>query len=351
MLGLTTSERYDAIAVVNRRIIVYTSPSTSSTCASAFANPTTLTLSNRRSGSCADPAIFGRLVIPVITVDKGLPAPGGGPSEVVRIAHVTSASPGYVLGPIVMTFSAFAYGDTKPSWIYGGGDLWLYDWVDHFDLLRISATTGAVLQRLVVPKIQRPLLAFNQDGLWIAPTGESSGPLYRLAPGGSRLTPVFNLGPGGFVWWLVASGDAVWLEDQPRPVTKSATIWELRGPDALPVWHEVQSSALNAVINQNDSPSMVVGNGNAGLWTVAVVPSLGDKQQVTRVDPRTGKLAVVATLPAYPPWTSDPAFIQASWQATTFEGSLFLLEPTTPLPDPEMVEIAGFLYRVTPNGL
>ena len=86
-----------------------------------------------------------------------------------------------------MTFPALAWGDTEPSWIYGGGDLWLYDWTDHFDLLRISATTGAVLQRLVVPKIQSPLLAFNEDGLWIAPTGESSGPLYRLAPGASRL--------------------------------------------------------------------------------------------------------------------------------------------------------------------
>jgi hypothetical protein len=358
VLGLTTSERYDAIAVVNGRIIVYTSASTSSACSSAFVNPATLTLSNRRSGNCADPAIFGRSVIPAISIDKDLPAAGGGPSEVVRIAHVTSASPGYALGPIVMTFSALAYGDTKPSWTYGGGDLWLYDWVNHFDLLRISATTGAVLQRLVVPKIQSPLLAFNQEGLWIAPIGESSGPLYRLARGASRLTPVFNLGPGGFAWWLVASGDAVWIEDQPRPVSKSATIWELRGPDAVPVWHEAPSSALKAVINQvgYDSPSMVVGNGSDGLWTVVVVSSLGDKQQVIRVDPRTGKLAVVATLPAYPPWTSDPAFIQASWQATTFEGSLFLLDPTTPeppttpLPEPE-IEVAGFLYRVTPSGL
>ena len=96
---------------------------------------------------------------------------------------------------------------------------------------------------------------------------------------------------------------------------------------------------------------LVVGNGSDGLWTVVVVPSLGDKQQVIRVDPPTGKLAVVATLPAYPPWTSDPAFIQAAWQATTFEGSLFLLDPTTPLPEPDGIEIAGFLYRVAPNCL
>ena len=173
-----------------------------------------------------------------------------------------------------MTCSALAYGDTKPSWTYGGGDLWLYDWVDHFDPLRISATTGQVLQRLVVPKIWRPLLAFNNDGLWIAPTGDSTGPLYRLTPGATRLTPVFKLAPGGFAWWLVASGDSVWIDDQPRPVTNHATIWELRGPNAVPAWHQAASAALRAVVNQVgvDSPSMVVGSGSDDLWTVVVSP-------------------------------------------------------------------------------
>ena len=118
-----------------------------------------LALSGLRRGSCADPAVFGRSVVPAISIDKALPAKGGGPSAVVRIAHVTPGSPGYALGPVVMTFPALAYGDTKPSWIYGRGDLWLYDWADRFDLLRISATTGAVLQRLQVSAFQTPLLA------------------------------------------------------------------------------------------------------------------------------------------------------------------------------------------------
>jgi hypothetical protein len=369
-LRLTTSERYDAIAVVNGRIIVYGPaspspefPSTSSTCSSAFVNPSTLALSNRRSGNCADPAIFERSVIPAISIDRNLPAASGGPNAIVRIARVTSVSPGYALGPVVMSFPALAYGDTKPSWIYGGGDLWLYDWVNHFDLLRISATTGAVLQRLVVPKIQSPLLAFNEQGLWIAPIGESSGPLYRLAPGASRLTPVFDLGPGGFAWWLIASGDSVWIDKQPRPVSKPATVWELRGPDAIPVWHEAQNPKLRTVVEQVplDSPSMVVGNGSDGLWTVVVSPSgspSGLQQQVSRIDPRTGKLAPVATLTsAYPQEEPSPSVsMLESWQATTFEGSLFILDPTTPVPPttpaPEAaIEAGGFLYRVTPSGL
>src|ERR1035438_7926422 len=122
-----------------------------------------------------------------------------------------------------MTFSALTYDQTEPSWIYGGGDLWLYDWTDHFDLLRISAMTGAVLQRLSIPKIQTPLLAFNNDGLWIAPTGESTSPLYRRTSGATSVSAVFHFGAGGFALWLVASGDTVWLEAQPRPVSRSGS--------------------------------------------------------------------------------------------------------------------------------
>ena len=109
-------------------------------------------------------------------------------SAVVRIAHVVAHSPGYTLGPVVMTFPAFAWGDSAPTWIYGGGDLWLYesDNPGGVDLMRISATTGDVLQRLRVPKVWKPVLAYNDEGLWIAPSGQTSSPeaLYLVAPGG-----------------------------------------------------------------------------------------------------------------------------------------------------------------------
>jgi hypothetical protein len=39
-----------------------------------------------------------------------------------------------------------------------------------------------------------------------------------------------------------------------------------------------------------------------------------------------------------------------SWKATTFEGSLFILDPATPVPEAG-IEAGGFLYRVTPSGL
>lgn len=361
-LNLTRSDRYDNIAVVGNRIVLYgpagpsfTQPSTSSTCSSAIVNPSTLALRDVRSGSCADPTVFDRSVIPAISIDKNLPSPSGGPTAVVRIAHVTSRSPGYSLGPIVMTFPAWAYSQTQPYWIYGDGDLWLYDWVNRFDLLRISATTGAVLQRLSVPKIQMPLLALNDNGLWIAPYGESSGSLYRLTPGATKLSAVFHLGSGGFAWWLLASGHFVWLEAQPRPVSETATIWELRGPNAVPVWHEAPSAALKIVPEQRPTPpvsSWMVGDEADGLWTVLVSRS-GSQQEIIRLDPRTGRSAVVATLnPGYAPGAQGelvPAI--QSWVGVTLDGSLFLLDP------PAIVagtsdQVSGFsaLYRITPSG-
>jgi hypothetical protein len=351
MVNLAKSDRFDGIAVVNGRVILdgpapsLEYPSTSSTCSYAVVMPSTLALTDARHGSCADPALFGRSVIPAISIDKNLPATSGGPSAVVRIAHVTAGSPGYALGPIVMTFSALAYEQTRPSWIYADGDLWLYDWVNHFDLLRVSATTGAVLQRLVIPRIQTPLLAFNDDGLWIAPYGESSGPLYRLAPGARRVSAVFDLPGGGFAWWLVASGNSVWLDTQPRPVTRASTVWDLRGLNATPFWHEAASPILQSETDGVTAAGAATVGNNAGLWTVVFRAS--GAQQVIRIDPSTGKLAIETALT---PQAVGPAPGLWSLQAATVAGSLFLLDQpmTGTAKQADRVHFST-LYRITPS--
>ncbi len=352
MVTLPKSDQFDGIAAINGRVVLYGptpslgNPSSSSACSFAVVVPSTLALSDVRHGSCADPALFGRSVIPTVSIDKDLPASGGGPSAVVRIAHVTPGSQGYALGSIVMTFSALAYGQTQPSWIYGGGDLWLYDWVDHFDLLRVSARTGAVLQRLTIPKIQTPLLAFNRDGLWIAPSGESSGPLYRLAPGSTKVSAAFDLARGGFAWWLDASGDSVWLDAQPRPVARVSTIWHLRGPNAIPLWHEAASPILHSESDGVNAGGSATVGGTTGLWTV--VSRASGAQQVIRIDPRTGKLTIEATLTTQAVGPSSGFW---SLPAATLAGSLFLLDrPTTGgAPGADRVQF-GSLFRITPAG-
>jgi hypothetical protein len=362
-VDLTGSDKYSEIAVVNDRILLYGSTIQSSdvevadTCYSASVNPSSLVLSDKHSGSCANPAREGRRVLPVFATDKDLPASGGGASAVVRIAHVVSQSPGYALGPIVMTFPALAWGDSEPTWIYGGGDLWLYEWDNPggVDLMRISATTGAVLQRLTVPKIWHAILAYNDDGLWLAPSGQTSGPpsvLYRVALGGSQAIPVFHFARDGFAKWIVASGDDVWVNAQPRQVSDIGEVWMLRGPQAKPVWH-VRESAKLVQVFETLGQSGMTGDGADGLW--ASSPTAYDTQQITRVAPTSGALRIEATWKAG--YLGSATYLYESplmsWTGVTLAGSFFVLDPPIPSPSIEYgTETVGrfsALYRITPS--
>ncbi len=231
----------------------------------------------------------------MFAIDKNLPAKAGGPSAVVRIAHVVPHSPGYTLGPVVMTFPALAWGGSAPTWVYGGGDLWLYEWDNPggIDLMRISATSGAVLQRVRVPKIWHPILAYNDEGLWIAASGQTSSPeaLYLVAPGGTHASAVFHFAAEGFAKWVVASADDVWVNAQPRQVSDVGVVWMLRGPEAKPVWHVPESASLVQVF-ETLGGSGLVGDAADGLW--AAPPTAYDEQQVVRIDPMSGALSIEA---------------------------------------------------------
>lgn len=359
MVDLSQSDKYSEIAVVDDRILLYGSTSESNypeitdTCYSASVDPSSLVLGDERSGSCADPALQGRQVLPVFAIDKNLPSDGGGPSAVVRIAHTARRSPGYRLGPVVMTFPALAWGGSAPTWIYGGGDLWLYEWDNPggIDLLRISATTGAVLQRVRVPRIEHPLLGYNDDGLWIAASGQTNSPeaLYLLAPGATHGRAVFHFTDDGFAKWILASGDDVWVNAQPRPVSNPGVVWMLHGPLAKPVWHVPESVNLVRVFETLGGSGMV-GDAADGLW--AAPPTAYDGQQVVRVDPMSGALSIEAAWKAG--YSGSARYLYTSpltsWTGVALAGSFFVLDPPFQCqcgthPD------GGFsaLYRVTPS--
>jgi hypothetical protein len=276
-------------------------------------------------------------------------------SAVVRIAHVVSHSPGYTLGPAVMTFPAFAWGDSAPTWTYGGGDLWLYEWDNPggVDLMRISARTGDVLQRLRVPKVWHPVLAYNDEGLWVAPSGQSgSSELYLVAPGATAATPVFHFPDHGFAKWIVGSGDALWLNAQPGPVSDVGAVWMLSGPDAKPVWHVPESASLVQVFETLGDSGMV-GDAADGLW--AAPPTAYDEQQVVRIDPMSGALSIEATWKAGYPGSAEYAKYLymspiSSWTGVTLAGSFFLLDPPTQCQcGTQPVGRFSALYRVTPS--
>ena len=357
-VDLSQNDKFSEIAVVGHRILLYgsanqsTYPEVASTCFSASVDPSSLVLNDGRSGSCADPRLQGQEVLPVFEVDKDLKAITGGPSAVVRIAHVAPRTPGYALGPVVMSFPALAWGDTAPSWIYGGGDLWLYGWDNPggADLLRISATTGDVLQRVEVPKIWHAVLAYNNEGLWIAPSGQTASPeaLYLVAPGATHASAVFHFADDGFAKWMLGSGDALWLNAQPRPVSEPGVVWMLRGPRAAPVWHVRESSKIVQVLETLGS-SGVVGNGSDGLW--AAVPTAFNQQVVVRMGPASGALSTEVTLRAQYSGSAKYLYLSplTSWRGVTLAGSFFLLDP--PVPASSVTGTVGrfsALFRVTP---
>jgi hypothetical protein len=264
-LNLSKSDKYSGIAVVGGRMMLYGPDSEfdgppSATCSSAVVNPSSLKLVDERTESCADPSLAGQTVLPVMTAAKTLPD-GGVLTYAVHISRVVAGAPGYQLGPVVMTFPEGS--SSFPVWIYGGGSLWLYDPANPGgkDLLRISESTGAVTQELAVPAMARPILAFDDDGLWIAPAANSLGAtsaVLHLTPGAKRAVPVFALTGGPYAAWMVASGHTVWLDV--KPGSAAGTLWQLTGASAKRTSHVTLSKTVGTVLMSQGGPSGVVGD-------------------------------------------------------------------------------------------
>ncbi len=354
MLDLSDSDKYGDIALAGGRIVLYgpalqeRDPSASATCNSARVDPATLALSHLMTGSCANPALEGQRVLPVVTVEPGVSFGDGGVAAVtVRISRAVSGPPGYVLGPVVMSFPQES--DGWPTWTYGDGDLWLFDALAKggSQLLRISGSTGAVVQRIAMPAISRPIVAFDDDGFWLAAAANSGGDsgasngVYRVAPGSRTATRAFSLPSGEPVSWMVASGQSLWLAPGPRP----STIWHLTGASATPVGHVRLPASLAGVLMVQGGGSAMVGDAS-GLWT-ATPNAAGTQQQVFRLLPDSGATSAVALLkPAY---SSPDELLYGNIAAVTYRGSMYLLDPPVESGPDYRGEGFSALYRITPE--
>ena len=95
-------------------------------------------------------------------------------SDDVRFVHADRRSGGIDVGPILMQFGDYS-GGARPDVVDTGSTLWIFDpWTDRgAEVLRLSTTTGAVVQRTTMPAISRPTIAVTQQGLWIGQAGSS----------------------------------------------------------------------------------------------------------------------------------------------------------------------------------
>jgi hypothetical protein len=342
-VNLSKGDRYDTIARVGGRLILSgstVSRSDSTVCNSAVVNPATLVLSQARSGNCDDPALAGERVLPIITGEPNVPWIGGGVgTDTVRISHITSAAPGYRVGPVVMSVPQIS--DEHAGWTYGDGYRWLYDGTTRqgSELLRISLTTGSVLQRLAMPDVPRPILAADDDGLWMAPAVNSGGhTVYHVELGASAATPVFSLPGLQYAAWVVAAGHDVWLNVGSG--SKTETLWRLVGASATRTLHVTQrTSSLDNEVETQGGGTTMVGNANDGLWT-AVPATSGTEQRIVRITPSTGALTNIALVT--PGYANPSMVLYGTWEAVTFDGSMYLLDPPN--------GSTGFsaLYRITP---
>lgn len=300
---------FDSVQQADGTLLV--SGSSGSACVWLTVDPTSLR-ARRARGSCARPPRSAHPAVPIVTPD---------PRSQWQAVRIARAGRSVRYGPVVMRFRDGS--DTRPTWTYGPGALWLYD-VDTRrgpELLRFSSRTGRLEQRVAMPRLFRPVLAADEDGLYLmaAVNGGVSEPgpaaLYRVAPGAGEATIVHREGRAAL--WIVAHAHTVWTEIVSG--TRSAALWRFDGPEARAerLWRRTIGTA----------PAATYGHGS--LWAVSPVwagprSAQCTKENVTRIDPATGRETAVATVAAsgYCGLLFDPKGIAFS------NGALFFLSGT-----------------------
>lgn len=306
-------------------------------CGSVVVDPVTLQLSQSGQASCADARLWGGEVLPVFSIEQhvfwGHGTEGINTGE-VRIARVVGAAPGYRLGPVVLTYPN---ASGRPQWTTGDGYLWLYSGTSgpQAEVLRISLTTGAVLQRVTLPDIVRPVLAVDDDGLWIAPAvnsfySASADGIWRLGAGARSAMLMRRLST--FADWVTATGHSLFADIRDRTSLRT-TLWRLDGPDGTVGFHRVPSPLLEQVQVQYSAP-VVVASSSGALY--ATVPSsAGTALAVLRLNPTNGSVRVLTTVAVGVP--------VEQWQVAGAAGSLYILLPD----ESELVRVAPSSGRVT----
>lgn len=375
-VALALAGHYDALGVVGGRLVVsggpagslFASGSTTSRshaspaggCDAATVNPATLRLTGVRQGDCADPALYGERVLAVSYLAGQVSATNALGVFALRIARSDPSAPGgYTLGPVVMRYPQCS--DCGADWIYGDGSLWIYDSYSSrgAELLRVSPSTGAVAQRIAMPSIDRPYIAVNADGLWLADSNESGFPLhvkpsryylyeslYRVAPGMRAPERELTIGHSGALW-LLASGHSVWLDISRVP--RASLLLGLSGPHARRRFAVAYPAIANDQLEPFEGGRVFAGSAADGLWYIARGPTPGDPaadngpQRVVEVSPASGAGLTVATVAP-----ADNSEVQPP--AVVFDGSFYFLEPPSYAPIYPYAPIGpSRLYRVTPR--
>lgn len=297
--ALPLAGSYSDVEAINGRVIVSGGTQgglvhgrLTGTCHSATVDPVDLRVLATARGNCADPALYGRHALPVSYV-----AARRSPlfALALRIAVAAPhAREGYRLGPVVLRYPQCS--DCRLEALYGDGSLWIYSGfaapsmkqsATSGTLLRVSTSTGAVLQRWRLPSFSRPLLAVDADGVWIAQSLFGGMParlpasqlnayryMYRIAPGMRTPTRAFRVGRDG-AYWMVASAHTVWLDqvNASAGVNRWSLLWRFVGPAARPIVRHLLEKAGSQCAEMGEGPTSTVGDPQTGVFCLALGPT------------------------------------------------------------------------------
>jgi hypothetical protein len=293
-LYLPVAVNWWTVAPAGNRLLVTGSTVQGAQCVWLYVRPETLSARRPAQGDCMRMPAAQRVVPEVMRSRNMFKTP-------VRLRI------GGRLGPVVFRYEDAS--DTRPQYAYYGDSLWAYDvaTTQGPQLFRFSATTGKLLQALAMPKLYRPVLAANADGLWLspAPNGGLSAPgpaaVFLVAPGSSQAR-VVHVG-GRAALWIVAAPHSAWVD-------------VISGTSSTAIWRFDGARAKATRLARPTFVSTAAAYGAGAVWSL----DCGTKRErVMRIDGATGAATPVATIPllAYCGWLG--------YGVTYFRGAVYFL--------------------------
>jgi hypothetical protein len=195
-----------------------------------------------------------------------------------RLFHV----PVMLAGKVVFRYEDAS--DTRPQYAWYGRSLWIFDvaTTQGPEALRFDARTGALLQRTAMPRLFRPVMVANGDGLWLdpAPNGGVDGvevaQLFHVPFGASKPVVVYRGGRAAL--WMTASAHTVWFE-------------QIAGRSRVSI-RRVDGTKVR-LLSRPRTIGFQGAYAGGRLWEL----TCGAKEHVLRLDPATAAVTPVATLP------------------------------------------------------
>jgi hypothetical protein len=130
---------------------------------------TAITVTQEKARGCdllPDGRSFALLASPIGGASS--PSQSAKLTDDVRFVHAATAKGVIDVGPVLMEFGDYS-GGARPDVVANASTIWIFDYQTERgpEVLRISAVTGAILQRTEMPAISRPVMAVNGSGFWM----------------------------------------------------------------------------------------------------------------------------------------------------------------------------------------